>query len=230
MKKIFVTILIAAAPLLVCAQQTDSAKVVNFGVRINTNLSQPVLHGIPRDIKASPSVGAEGGMFLDFNIGRRFFIRFNTLYGLQRSTLTMDGTACPLVSASVEIPVYAAGRFGNTRTGWGFVGVGPYTEFITWGRLNAADETFNPYHHVIDVDVSTGQETFSSSSGFIWPCPTATPVSARWWVTRFLAAFCRCHCPDGSHRPFGFRPRRRHVGTPIENHPRPRLEILKVES
>lgn len=169
MKKIFVTILIAAAPLLVCAQQADSAKVVNFGVRLNTNLSQPVLHGIPRDIKASPSVGAEGGMFLDFNIGWHFFIRFNTLYGFQRSTLTMDGTACPLVSASVEIPVYTAWRFGNTRTGWGFVGVGPYTEFVTWGRLSTADGAFNPYHHVIDVDATTGQETLAmtdSHSGF----------------------------------------------------------------
>ena len=196
MKKIFVTILIAAAPLLVCAQQTDTAKVVNFGVRINTNLSQPVLHGIPRDIKASPSVGAEGGMFLDFNIGRRFFIRFNTLYGLQRSTLTMDGTACPLVSASVEIPVYAAWRFGNTRTGWGFVGVGPYTEFITWGRLNAADETFNPYHHVIDVDVSTGQETLATSDshsgfgamvGYEIPCGFFVDVTAQMALTDLLA-------------------------------------------
>lgn len=196
MKKIFVTILIAAAPLLVCAQQTDSVKVINFGVRINTNLSQPVLHGIPRDIKASPSVGAEGGMFIDFNIGRRFFIRFNTLYGLQRSTLTMDGTACPLVAASVEIPVYAAWRFGNTRTGWGVVGVGPYTEFITWGRLNAADETFNPYHHVIDVDVSTGQETLAMSDshsgfgamvGYEIPCGLFFDATAQMALTDLLA-------------------------------------------
>ena len=169
MKKIIVTILIATAPWVACAQLSDTSKVVNFGVRINTNLSQPVLHNIPRDIMASPSVGAEGGMFLDFNIGRQFFIRFNTLYGFQRSTLTMDGTACPLVAASVEIPVYASWRFGNARTGWGFVGVGPYTEFITWGRLITVDETFNPYHHVIDVDVTTGQETLAMSdshSGF----------------------------------------------------------------
>lgn len=196
MKKIFVTILIAAAPLLACAQQTDTTKVVNFGVRINANLSQPVLHGIPRDIKASPSVGVEGGMFLDFNIGRQFFIRFNTLYGFQRSTLTMDGTSCPLVATSVEVPVYAVWRFGNTHTGWGFVGVGPYTEFITWGRLNTVDETFNPYHHVIDVDVSTGQETLAMSDshsgfgaivGYEIPCGLFIDATVQMALTDLLA-------------------------------------------
>lgn len=196
MKKIFVTILIAAAPLLACAQQTDTTKVVNLGVRINANLSQPVLHGIPRDIKASPSVGVEGGLFLDFNIGRQFFIRFNTLYGFQRSTLTMDGTSCPLVATSVEVPVYAAWRFGNTHTGWGFVGVGPYTEFITWGRLNTVDKTFNPYHHVIDVDVSTGQETLAMSDshsgfgtivGYEIPCGLFIDATAQMALTDLLA-------------------------------------------
>ena len=86
MKKIIITLIIVSIPLLMFAQQADSAKVVNFGVRINANLSQPVLHGIPRDIVASPTVGVEGGMFLDFNIGRRFFIRFNTLYGPVKSS------------------------------------------------------------------------------------------------------------------------------------------------
>lgn len=196
MKKIIITLIIVSIPLLMFAQQADSAKVVNFGVRINANLSQPVLHGIPRDIVASPTVGVEGGMFLDFNIGRRFFIRFNTLYGLQRSTLTMDGTACPIVSVSVEIPVYAAWRFGNTHTGWGFVGVGPYTEFITWGRLTTADGSFNPYHHVIDVDAVTGQETLAMSDshsgfgamvGYEIPCGFFVDVTAQMSLTDLLA-------------------------------------------
>lgn len=169
MKKIATIILILSASLLTFAQHTDTAKVVNFGFRASANLSQPVLHGIPTDITSAAAVGIEGGAFLDFNIGRRFFIRFNTLYSYQRSTLTMDGIDCPLTSSSVVIPVYASWRFGNSRVGWGFVGVGPYTEFVVWGQLKTPTETFNPYHHVIDVDASSGTQTFAMSdshSGF----------------------------------------------------------------
>ena len=162
-------ILIVTMPLLLHAQQGDTAKVVNFGVRACANASQMVLRGLPIDIVASPKVGVEGGAFLDFNIGKRFFIRFNTVWSHQRSRLTMDGTPCPLASFSIEVPVYASWRFGNSRTGWGFVGVGPYTEFVVWGRVVSADGSFNPFHHVIDVDATTGEETLAmtdSHSGF----------------------------------------------------------------
>lgn len=201
MKRLLVTFLIASAPLLACAQQTDTAKVVNFGVRASANFSQPVLHNIPRDIIASPLAGVKGGMFLDFNIGRRFFIRFSTFYDFQRSTLTINGAGCPLVSASVEIPVYASWRFGNSRIGWVFVGAGSYTEFVTWGRLSTADGAFNPYHHVIDVDATTGQETlamtdshsgFGLMAGYEMPCGLFVDATAQMALTDLLAFDHNC--------------------------------------
>ncbi len=189
-------LLFVLLPLLLCAQGVDSVKVVNYGVRASANVSQLVLHGIPRDIDPSPSVGVEGGAYLDFNIGRRFFVRFNALYSFQRSTLVMDGILCGLASSSVEIPVYAAWRFGGRSSGWGFVGVGPYTEFIVWGRLETEGGAFNPYHHVIDVDAITGHETFAMADshsgfgvviGYELPCGFFIDFTAQMALTDLLA-------------------------------------------
>lgn len=196
MKKIELLILLVLLPFLGGAQINDTTKVVNYGIRFSANTSQLVFRGVPVNMVASPKIGVEGGAFIDYNIGRKFSIRFNLVWGLQRSVLTMDGYVCRLSSASIEVPVYALYRFGNVRSGWGFVGAGPYTEFVIWGKLRTAAETFNPYHHVIDVDAETGKETLAMSDshsgfgvivGYEMPCGLFVDATAQMSLTDLLA-------------------------------------------
>lgn len=160
MKRIAIILTLVMMACSVHAQ--DTSRVVNYGFRVGANLSQPLLRGVPINITSATDLGCEAAFLMDYNIGRHFAIRFGINYLFERSTLTDSASyAHSLRSWAIEIPVYAVVRIGNCRSGWGYIGAGPYTQFILNGNYNDPSGDFNPYHHVIDVDPTTGDETLA---------------------------------------------------------------------
>lgn len=174
----------------------DTNKVVNYGFRLGANMSQPLLKGLPINLTSTPALGGEGTFFMDYNIGKHFAIRFGINYTLERSLLTEDGVEHSLRSWGIEIPIFATVRFGNNSSGWGYVGFGPYTQFIIGGSYSGPDGSFNPYHHVIDVDPTTGAETLAMTDshsglgttvGYELPCGLFFDVAYRLSLSDMLA-------------------------------------------
>lgn len=190
-------VLIAILGLMTFAgHAADTNRVVNYGFRLGANLSQPLLKGLPLSLTSAPALGGEGTFFMDYNIGKHFAIRFGLNYTFERSLLTEDGVQHPLSSWGIEIPIFATVRFGNSTHGWGYVGFGPYTQFVIGGSYTGAAGSFNPYHHVVDIDPSTGAETMAMTDshsglgatvGYELPCGLFVDVAYRLSLSDMLA-------------------------------------------
>jgi len=137
--------------------------IVSGGVKVQANMTHLWAHNVPGGIKTTPHFSGDIGGFIDFNISNRFFIQFNLLVTGERCIVLDAGNRSPLQAIGVEIPVYLLGRFGNPQKGYFYFGGGPYTEFVIWGRMKGDDGPFNPYHHIVGTDDSTGEDILALS-------------------------------------------------------------------
>lgn len=193
---LIVTVLMAISST---AQNTteNQLPVVNWGLKLQANASNIVLHGIPDNMQSALNLGSELGGFLNFNISPKFFIQFNLLYFAEQTSLSSNNMSGRLWTLGMEIPVYAMARFGSTEKGWLYLGGGPYTEFSLWATMPDGDGgTMNPYKHVVGIDEETGEEQLAMSDnhsgmgvivGYELPCGLQINASYQHSISDILA-------------------------------------------
>ncbi|MBR0538874.1 MAG: outer membrane beta-barrel protein [Bacteroidales bacterium] len=146
------------------AQTTSDTKtpVVNWGLKMQANASNIVLHNVYEDLHSTMNIGGELGAFIDFNISNHFLIQFNLLGFGEHTDLTNNDLRDRLWTIGLEIPLYALARFGNAQTGYVYFGGGPFTEFSLYGALNGDSGQMNPYKHVVGTG-EDGEDEFAMS-------------------------------------------------------------------
>lgn len=179
------------------AQTTSDTKtpVVNWGLKMQANASNIVLHNVYEDLHSTMNIGGELGAFIDFNISKHFLIQFNLLGFGEHTDLTNNDLRDRLWTIGLEIPVYALARFGNAQTGYVYFGGGPFTEFSLYGALNGDSGQMNPYKHVVGTG-EDGEDEFAMSDnhsgiglyvGYELPCGLQFNASYQNSITDILA-------------------------------------------
>lgn len=144
------------------AQNQNETKlpVVNWGLKLQANASNIILHNVYEDLHSTMNIGGEFGGFIDFNISEHFFIQFNLMYFSEHTDLINNDMHDKLWTLGMEIPVYALARFGNAEKGYFYFGGGPFTEFSLWADMNGDSGHQNPYKHVVGTN-EQGEEEFA---------------------------------------------------------------------
>ena len=66
-----------AIPATAQTENETKASVVNWGLKMQANASNIVLHHVYEDLHSNMNLGGELGAFIDFNISEHFLIQFN---------------------------------------------------------------------------------------------------------------------------------------------------------
>ena len=191
---IFLSLMMAFS---ITAQTVDEAKqpVVNWGLKLQANASNIVLHNVYQDLHSIMNVGGEVGAFIDFNISKHFFIQFNWIGFAEHTDLVNNDLHDRLWTLGIEIPVYAMARFGNAQSGYVYFGGGPFTEFSLRGFMDGDTGKMDPYRHVVGVD-EQGDEQFAMSDnhsglgvylGYELPCGLQFNASYQHSISDILA-------------------------------------------
>ncbi len=184
-----------AIPATAQTENETKASVVNWGLKMQANASNIVLHHVYEDLHSNMNLGGELGAFIDFNISEHFLIQFNWIGFAEHTNLVNNDLRDQLWTLGIEIPIYALARFGSEKTGYIYFGGGPFTEFSLHGIMDGDSGKMNPYKHVVGVN-DQGEEEFALSDnhsglgiyiGYELPCGLQFNASYQHSISDILA-------------------------------------------
>lgn len=110
--------------------------------------------------RATPGIGAELGLFLDYHITDSWALRFSPSAGMEHINLFKGTDDGHLFTFALELGIALEYTFKIQNSTFN-INLGPYSHFVLASTLYGSDNLTNPYSRTIDSDPFTEQPNFA---------------------------------------------------------------------